>query len=452
MPWHSSPSQDNEDAPKEGIMQVFSSNNIIRKHFTTGFMAIGMLALSGCSSVSSVPAGSCGPSGCGPAGCGSGGYIGADMNGASCSAPMACADGSCGTGGYSNLGAGCTDGGCGTGGCTDGGCGAGAFGAGQCEVPRELRKTAMPEYRIEPPDVILIESTNHIRTASAPVGVGESLFIQCARTLPTEATDSQVVREFKTINGLYVIGNDGYVNLGPEYGKVLCAGQTLPTVQQRVEEHLKRILTKPLVLVTLPDPTTKQIIAGPHLVRPDGTVGLGIYGDVFVAGKSRREAKAAIEQHLSGFIQAPEVTIDVLGYNSKVYYVIADGGGAGDRVFRLPSTGNETVLDAVSRISGLPSIACKGQIWIARPTPDCCGPDKILKVDWDGIAQGAQTCTNYQIFPGDRLYVKADPFITFDTNLSKITAPFERILGLTILGTGVVNSIQNGGQGGVGGF
>ncbi|MEP3478827.1 MAG: polysaccharide biosynthesis/export family protein [Fuerstiella sp.] len=437
-------------------MQVFSLNNITRKCFATGFMAIGMMAMTGCSSVQSTPGVSCGPGGCATGSCGSGGYGQMDysqggMVAASCNAPMACADGSCGAGNFNNLG-GCTDGSCGIGGCTDGGCGGGMCGPNQCEVPRELRKTAMPEYRIEPPDVILIESTNHLRTASSSVNAGESLLIQCARTLPTDPTDSNVVREFKTINGLYVIGNDGYVNLGPEYGKVLCVGQPVNVIQDRVEEHLKRILTKPLVLVTLPDPSTKQVVAGPHLVRPDGTVGLGIYGDVFVAGKSRREAKLAIEQHLSSFIQAPQVTIDVLGYNSKVYYVIADGAGAGEQVYRLPSTGNETVLDAIARVNGLPAIACKGQIWIARPSPECCGPDKILKVDWDGIAQGAQTCTNYQIFPGDRLYVKADPFITFDTNLSKITAPFERILGLTILGTGVVNSIQNGGQGGAGGF
>lgn len=418
-------------------MQLLLLKNVTRNSFATLFTAMGMLAITGCHSVRSTPVTTCGPGGCGQA----------QYTEASCNAPIACANGSCGAG---NFGQGCTDGSCGAGGCGAGGCGAGGCGPYQCEVPHELRKTAMPEYRIEPPDVILIESTNHLRTSSSGVGVGEALLIQCARTLPTEKTDSNVVREFKTINGIYVIGNDGYVNLGPEYGKVLCAGQTVNTIQQRVEDHLKRILTKPLVLVTLPDPSTKQVIAGPHLVRPDGTVGLGIYGDVFIAGKTRREAKAAIELHLSSFIQAPEVTIDVLGYNSKVYYVIADGAGAGESVFRLPSTGNETVLDAIARVNGLPAVANKGRIWIARPSPESCGPDKILQVDWDGIAQGAQTSTNYQIFPGDRLYVKADPFITFDTNLSKFTAPIERILGIAILGSGAVNSIENGGQGGSG--
>jgi hypothetical protein len=34
--------------------------------------------------------------------------------------------------------------------------------------------------------------------------------------------------------------------------------------------------------------------------------------------------------------------------------------------------------------------------------------------------------------------------ITFDTKLAKFTAPFERMLGFTILGNGTVRSIQRG--------
>src|SRR5262249_43819117 len=37
-----------------------------------------------------------------------------------------------------------------------------------------------------------------------------------------------------------------------------------------------------------------QRIDGPHLVRPDGTIGLGVYGAVFVAGRTVEEARDAI--------------------------------------------------------------------------------------------------------------------------------------------------------------
>lgn len=334
--------------------------------------------------------------------------------------------------------AGCVTEGCSTGGCVNTG-----YGMGGCDVPRELRKASLPEYRIEPPDVLLIEAATNLRQANAPIVSGEAVIVQVNGTIPYADDEDPISRQFKTINGPYIIGTDGYLNLGPEYGKVHCAGQSLGEIQRRVELHLKRILTSPQVLVTLPDPSAKQAVAGQHLVRPDGTVGLGIYGGVYVAGMTLAEAKVAIEQHLSKHMHNPDISVDVLGYNSKVYYVISDGGGAGEQVQRFPSTGNETVLDAIAQIRGLPTVANKGQIWIARPSPNPCQADQVLHVDWNAIAQGAQTSTNYQILPGDRLYVKADPWITFDTNFAKFTAPFERVLGFAILGGGAARSFSN---------
>lgn len=321
-----------------------------------------------------------------------------------------------------------------------GNCAADSSGMSACgisgiqDAPRELRKVSLPEYMVEPPDVLLIEAVNNLRPATAPIHAGESLIVQVNRTIPLGQLEDAVSVQFKQINGLYVIGTDGYLNLGPEYGKVLVADLTLEEIQVRVDEHLRQILTSPQVLVTLPQPQNKQFIAGPHLVRPDGTVGLGIYGNVYVTGMTLHQARYAIEQHLSQHIHRPEVSVDVLAYNSKVYYVITDGGGAGEQVYRIPCTGNETILDAIAGINGLPTVASKGAIWIARPTPTHCGPDQILKADWNAIAQGAQTSTNYQVLPGDRIYVKASPLITIDTKLAKFTAPIERLLGFTILG------------------
>jgi polysaccharide biosynthesis/export protein len=312
------------------------------------------------------------------------------------------------------------------------------------DVPRELRKASLPEYTIEPPDVLLIEAVSHLRPQDAPLQPGEPLLIQVNRTIPYGQQEDSVSVQFKQINGIFLIGADGYVNLGPEYGKVLVAGQPLDVIQQRVDEHLRHTLTDPQVLVTLPNPEAQQYVAGQHLVRPDGTVGLGIYGGVYLTGMTLNQARQEIERHLEKFISSPQVSVDVLAYNSKVYYVVTDGGGAGEQVFKLPSTGNETVLDAIANISGLPTVASKSDIWIARPSPNICGPDHVLPVDWNGIVQGAQTGTNYQVLPGDRIYVKADKMIAFDTAVAKLTAPFERLLGFTILGNATVRTIQVG--------
>ena len=84
----------------------------------------------------------------------------------------------------------------------------------------------------------------------------------------------------------------------------------------------------------------------------------------------------------------------MLGYNSKVFYVVTDGGGNGERVDRIPFTGNETVLDAVASIQGLSDISSK-RVWVARPSPPGCAGSQVMMVDWRGITQDGVTTTNY---------------------------------------------------------
>ena len=197
-----------------------------------------------------------------------------------------------------------------------------------------------------------------------------------------------------------------------------------------------------------------QRIRGPHLVRPDGSISLGVFGSARVAGLTVEQARSAIADAINSSpegvrpttpIKTDVVSVDVQAYNSKVYYLITDGGGYGEQVYRLAFTGNETVLDAVSQINGLPPVASKKHIWVARRVPDHGGSGNILPVDWKGITQGGSAATNYQILPGDRIYVQSDHLIRIDSGLAKILSPIERVLGTTLLGSETVNSIRNRG-------
>src|SRR5262249_2240496 len=145
------------------------------------------------------------------------------------------------------------------------------------------------------------------------------------------------------------------------------------------------------------------IIRGEHLVRPDGTVGLGKYGGVKVAGMTLEEAKAAMEAFLANFFDKPEGSLDVYAYNSKSYYRTPAGGGYGEQIYRLPLTGNETILDGLSQVYGLPAVASKNRVWLVRPEPSaktaCCN---AFPIDYRGITRCGLTATNYQLMPGDR--------------------------------------------------
>lgn len=202
-----------------------------------------------------------------------------------------------------------------------------------------------------------------------------------------------------------------------------------------------------------------QPISGQFAVRIDGTIGLGFWGSVPVAGLSLEQAAQMVRQHLLNSEQlgkrwqvGPEniiVIVDVLAYNSKRYYVVLDGGGYGEQVYPFPIYGSETVMDAIANVNGLHAVASKRNIWVARRTPHPGHADQILPVDWVGITQHGITITNYQIMPGDRIYVKAQKLVTLDTALTRIITPIERVLGVTLLGSSVVNSIQ--GRTGTGG-
>jgi polysaccharide export outer membrane protein len=186
-----------------------------------------------------------------------------------------------------------------------------------------------------------------------------------------------------------------------------------------------------------------QRILGQHLVRPDGTVGLGIYGSAFVGGMTIEQAREAVAAQIRVRVtnfKIADLNVDVLAYNSKFYYVVTDGGGYGEQVYPFPITGSETVLDALGRINGLPPVADKTKVWVARRGPGSAG--QVLPVDWCGIVQRGGTETNYQLMPGDRIYVQADHWIKTDSWIGKRLSPIERILGATLLGSQTVNSIR----------
>jgi polysaccharide export outer membrane protein len=305
-------------------------------------------------------------------------------------------------------------------------------------APSEKEKVSLPPYIIEPPDVLLIDAVKLVPRPPYRIEALDILQILVLGALP----DSPIA-------GPFAVDPGGTVDLGPAYGKVPVAGMTIEQATQAIDAHLRGILRAPQVSVTLAQSAGQQQIAGEHLVGPDGTVNLGTYGAVYVAGMTIPQAKAAIETLLSRTLDRPQVSVDVFAYNSKVYYIISEGAGFGDNVVRIPVTGNETVLDALSQVQGRTRLNSK-KIWIARPAPSGVGCDQILPVSWDDITKGAATATNYQILPGDRIFIAEDKLLAMDGFISRITAPFERIFGFTLLGaqtTQTLNRFPLGTQG-----
>ncbi len=311
-------------------------------------------------------------------------------------------------------------------------------------VPRELQKSLLPDYVIEPPDVLQVDLVAAVPRPPYKFQPLDAASINVQNTPMSEP-----------IAGVYQVELDGTVNLGFSYPSVTVAGLTIPEAKAAVEKALAVKLKMAEATVSLAQGRGVQQVRGPHLVRGDGTIGLGTYGAVRVVGLTIPAAKKVIEDYLSTYFQNPEVSLDIVGFNSKVYYLCVDGGSAGTSVTRLPLTGNETVLDALSQIGGLPVTGDPEKVWVARPSLDGPGAMAILPVDWACVTETADARTNYQLMAGDRVFVKAYRAVSFANRFERAFAPVERLLGTVLLGAGTVRSFSNnnnnGGGGGFGG-
>jgi polysaccharide biosynthesis/export protein len=300
-------------------------------------------------------------------------------------------------------------------------------------VPTEKDKTTLPAYTIEPPDILFVEAIRVVPKPPYHIQATDVLTIQLEGGFP-DATAGQ--------GDEYLVDPAGRIDLGPQYGdKIKVSGMTEDEAAQAIQKALAETLKAPHVSVQLARSAALQPITGEHLVAPDGTLNLGTYGSVYVAGMTLAEAKAVVDTQLANYLDSPDVSISVFAYNSKVYYVVTEGAGLGDTVARFPITGNETVLDALTQVNGLTRVSSK-RIWIARPMPVGSGCDAILPVDWKEITAGAATATNYQVLPGDRIFIAEDKLIAIDATLNRMIAPFERIFGVTLLGTQAIQTIN----------
>jgi polysaccharide export outer membrane protein len=166
-------------------------------------------------------------------------------------------------------------------------------------------------------------------------------------------------------------------------------------------------------------------LPGDQPVLMDGTINLGRYGQLVVAGKTveqiEAEIRATVQNYLAAQPRAPVVApanqpgpgprlplpsevgpiiVRIITRVSKVYYVLGEVNAPG--AFAL--NGRETVLDGLLAAGGLNDRASRRNIILARPTPpDGCRV--VLPICYYEIVQLGDTSTNYQLAPGDRIYV-----------------------------------------------
>ncbi len=166
-----------------------------------------------------------------------------------------------------------------------------------------------------------------------------------------------------------------------------------------------------------------------QIVLADGTVDLGPYGRVVVAGQSLEQAESLIEQQIAYQLRQQRQSCkdfaseedrdaiesatlpddcDAIAINVRMlepvhrYYVLGEVNAPGS----YPLSGYETVLDAIVTAGGLTSSSNSCKILLARPT-DPCECRVTLPVCYREIVQLGNTSSNYQLQPGDRIFVSS---------------------------------------------
>jgi polysaccharide export outer membrane protein len=142
-------------------------------------------------------------------------------------------------------------------------------------------------------------------------------------------------------------------------------------------------------------------LPGDQTVLPDGRIELGPYGRMMVVNKTPEEIEREVQTLIEQQTPNPgKITVRLVGRQSKIFYVLGEVNSPG----AYPLVGRETVLDAIIAAGGLTDAADRGGITFTRPTmPDDCRV--VLPVCYSEIVQIGDTSTNYQVGPGDRIYV-----------------------------------------------
>ena len=156
-----------------------------------------------------------------------------------------------------------------------------------------------------------------------------------------------------------------------------------------------------VLLVQPADLDSPARLPGDQPVLPDGSIHLGRYGRVIVAGRTLEEIEAQVREAVQAQTKdAGPITVRLVSRVSKVYYVLGEVNAPG----AYPINGRETVLDGLVAAGGLTDRASARGILLSRPTPpESCRV--VLPVCYQDIVQLGDTSTNYQLTPGDRIFV-----------------------------------------------
>lgn len=156
-------------------------------------------------------------------------------------------------------------------------------------------------------------------------------------------------------------------------------------------------------------------------VQSDGTIDLGQFGKMQAAGltldeirhRTQTRVAAQFDSQRNDIVRASydgppdnnsaidtNISVRLISNESSLVYVLGEVNAPG----AYPLVGRETVLDSIISAGGLTDRANEHKVILTRPvSPD--EPRQIYPICYQQIVQLGDTSTNYQVKPGDRIYI-----------------------------------------------
>ncbi len=260
-------------------------------------------------------------------------------------------------------------------------------------IQKELALAPMPSYTIEITDTISVEPDSFDATIRLP--------------------------------GDQVVKPDGTISLG-EFGAYQANGKTAELMQLEIQAQIDEQLRSKMEVEFA---KSQAQLAMPE--KRDTVDLLDLKDDLnsledapeIESGKQEREetrriqARREFERRLDDNLKKNRVSVRLTNWDSKKIYVLGEVNSPGSFLFR----GNETVLDAIIEAGGMGNKANRHSVIVSRPS-SCGGCRTVMKVCYDQIVQLGDASTNYQLLPGDRVFV---PSLTFMDDLKQSFNPFQ---------------------------
>ena len=143
-------------------------------------------------------------------------------------------------------------------------------------------------------------------------------------------------------------------------------------------------------------------VSGQFMINNEGNIQYNFVGDIEINGKTKEEVKGLIVTSLTKYVVNPDVTVKIVGYNSKVVYVIGEVGRPGKIFMRGDTiTVREALLEA-----GLPLLSASTRK-TRLVTPAENGKASTKYVNVEALLYEGDLNENLVMNPGDTLDIPA---------------------------------------------